>query len=64
MTGALIGQAIGERADVTADPSLLAALCGAGSLVATFLAIRFVTRNWKKENYMPKIIAIEHSAGS
>ena len=62
LVGALLGQAIGERADVPLDPSLLAALCGSGFLVTTFLAIRFVTRSWKKEAYMPRIVAIEYSS--
>ena len=58
LIGAIVGQQIGEGSE-SIDSSLLSAIFGAVSLVVSFLGIRFFTRSLKKENYMPKIVAVE-----
>ncbi len=58
LIGAIIGQQIGEGSE-SFDSSLLSALLGSICLVVSFLGIRFFTRKMKKENYMPKIVAVE-----
>lgn len=54
--GAAIGQYVGTF--MQADPNLVAAILGVIFLVASFLGIRLLTRNWQRERFMPKIIAI------
>ncbi len=58
LIGGLIGQSIGKSSEMEIDPSLLSALFGVAFLIGTFLAIRFVTRNLKREIFMPKIVSV------
>lgn len=59
LIGAGIGQSIGEGTPDMIDPPLLSALMGSLFLVLTFLAIRFFTRNLKREKFMPTIVSIQ-----
>jgi sigma-E factor negative regulatory protein RseC len=54
--GAAIGQVGGSYTRY--DPSLVAALLGVLFLIASFLGIRLLTRNWQRERFMPRIVAI------
>ena len=58
LVGAIVGQQIGESS-TSYDPSVIAALFGSLCLIVSFLLIRFFTRKIKRENYMPKIVAVE-----
>jgi sigma-E factor negative regulatory protein RseC len=62
LIGGLIGQSIGKSSEMGIDPSLLSALFGVVFLLGTFLIINFVTRNLKREIFMPKIVSIYSQA--
>lgn len=61
LVGAYFGQLVGEKNASVIDPSLLSALMGVFFLLCSFMAIRFFTRNLKREKFMPTIVSIQLS---
>jgi sigma-E factor negative regulatory protein RseC len=67
VAGAALGQVLGERLQVGADPNLLAAIFGIAFLVGAFLIIRVGSRAIPHGAFMPRIAEIvrdEETAGS
>lgn len=58
LIGGIIGQTAGEQGWLDIDPVLASALTGVAFLVATFLAIRRITRGLNRRQYMPRIVQI------
>ncbi len=56
--GAIIGEMIGQYAEIGIDSNLLAAFIGTAFLAGSFLVIRVGSRAIPRENYMPRIIEI------
>lgn len=59
LIGAVTGQLIAEHTQIGVDPQLLTALIGVAFMVGTFLTIRVVTNNMKREIFMPKIVELQ-----
>ena len=62
IAGAILGQMLGENLAARIDPSLLSALLGLLGLILAFVGVRALTRSWRREHYMPRIIAIQKPA--
>lgn len=58
LVGAFIGQPLGTSGQTLIDPPLLTATMGVTGLTLTFLLIRRLTHKLRREEFMPRIVAV------